>query len=90
MAMLAMFHPSQNLPLRGMITFQRIVDSHSWDVLIAFEKLTAKLLGSLLVASTLEQHVEDVALRVHGAPEIMALTVDGEKHVIATAAQVRC
>ena len=38
-AALAMFHPRQDLPLRGTIALQFIRDDDSWDVLTSFEQL---------------------------------------------------
>jgi hypothetical protein len=36
----------------------------------------------LLVASALHQDVEDVVVLVNGAPQIMARTLDGQKHLV--------
>src|SRR5262249_38244852 len=40
MAALAMFHPRQDLPLRGTIALQFIRDDDPWDVLTPFEQFT--------------------------------------------------
>ena len=58
MAALAMFHPRQDLPLRGTIALQFIRDDDPWDVLTPFEQFTEELLGGLLVAA----HVQGVRL----------------------------
>jgi hypothetical protein len=47
-AVLAMFYPRQNLPLRGTIALQLICDAHPWDILAAFEELVGELFAATL------------------------------------------
>ena len=76
-AALAMFDARQNLALGGAVALQFIRDNHPWDILTAFEQLAEKLLRCLLVASALYQDIEDIVVLIDGAPQIMALAVDG-------------
>jgi hypothetical protein len=63
-AMLPMFHPRKDLPLRGAIALQLIRDDHSRDILTAFEELAEELLGSLLIPPPLHQDVEHLAVLI--------------------------
>jgi hypothetical protein len=85
-AVLSMFHPKQNLPLRCTIALQFIGDDHAWDTLAAFEELAEELLGGDLIAPTLHQDMEHVPVLVDGAPKIVPFTVDREEYF----AQVPC
>ena len=77
-----MFDPRQYLALGCAITFKLIRNDDPRDVLQPLEQLTEKLLRRLFVASALHQDIEDVVILVDSAPEVMALTVDRQKHFI--------
>src|SRR5215475_4411690 len=79
---LAMLHPRQDLALRRAVALELIRDDHPWHVLQALEQLAKKLLRGLFVTSTLHQDVEDIIILIDGAPQVMAFTIDGEKHLI--------
>jgi hypothetical protein len=79
---LAMLHPRQQLLLRGAIAFQLVGDDHPRHVRQSLQQLTEELLGRFLVATTLHQDIEDVPVRVNGAPEVVPLAIDREEDFI--------
>jgi hypothetical protein len=81
-AMLTVFHTWENLPLGCAIAFQLIREDHPGDVLQALEQLAKEFLRRLLVPPALHQDVEHVALLIHGPPEIVTLSGDGQKRLI--------
>src|SRR5919109_4326541 len=81
-ATLAMLDPGQALARGRAITLELVRDNHPWHVLQALEQLTKKLLGGLFVAPALHENVEDVVVLVDSAPEVKALPVDRQKHLI--------
>jgi hypothetical protein len=81
-AVLAMFHPRQDLALRGGIALQLIRDDHPRHVGQAFEQLAEELLRGLLVPATLDENVQHVAVLIHSTPQVMPDTIDGEKHLV--------
>src|SRR5215831_13226671 len=81
-ATLPMFHPGQELALRRAVALELIRDDHPWHVLQPLEQLAKALLGRLLVAPLLDEDVQDVVVLIHRAPQVMALTVNRQKHFI--------
>src|SRR5262249_41395491 len=81
-ATLAMLYPWQYLTLRCTVALQLVRNNHPWHVLEPLQQLTKELLRRLLVAATLHQDVEHVIVLIHGAPQVMALTVNGQKHLV--------
>ena len=81
-AVLAMLHPGQDLALRGTIALPLVGDHHPWNVLTALEERAEALLGGLFVAPPLAQDIEDIAIVIDGPPEIVALRVDRDEHLI--------
>jgi hypothetical protein len=80
--MLAVLDPRQYLPLGRAIALELIRDDHPRDILTAFEELAEELLGRLLVPPSLHQDIEYHAILIHGPPQIVALFVDGDEHLI--------
>jgi hypothetical protein len=80
--MLAMFDTRQELPLCGTVTFQLIRDKDPRDVGEPLEQLAEEPLGGSRVPVTLDQYVKGVAILVQGPPQIVALTVNAQQHVI--------
>jgi hypothetical protein len=72
---LPVFDPGQALPFRRAVALKRVRDDHARDRPQALEQLTKELLRRLLVAAALHQDVEDVAVLVDSAPQVMALPV---------------
>jgi hypothetical protein len=72
----------QHLSLRRVIAVERIHDDHPRDVCQALEQLAEELLCRNLMTMALHQNLEDMALLIHGSPEIVMFTVNGEKDLI--------
>jgi hypothetical protein len=81
-SVLSVLYVREYVPLRSPIAFELIRDDDSWDVGQPLEELAEELLCSVLVAPPLHQDVEDVAILIHGAPEVVAFTVDRQTHFI--------
>ena len=75
-ATLTVFHAGQSLPLRRAVAFELIRDDHPWHIDEAFEQRAKELLRCLLVASTLDENVQDVVVLIHRTPQVIALTVN--------------
>jgi hypothetical protein len=88
-AVLPMFHTGQDLPLGRAITRPLIREHDTRHIHQALEQLADERLGSLCVPTTLDQNVEDVAVLIHGPPEIMALPIDGGKDFVHLPAKAR-
>ncbi len=74
-AALPVLHPRQHLPLGRAIARELVRDQHPRDVGAALEQLAEEFLGRRFVPAALDQDVEDVAVLIDSAPEIMALPV---------------
>jgi len=81
-ATLPMFHAGQDLALRGAVALQLVRNDDARHVQQALQQLAEKLLRRLLVASALHEDIEDVVVLVDSAPEVVALPVDGQEHLI--------
>src|SRR5262245_3081635 len=81
-AALAVFGPGQELALGRAVALELIGDDDAWHVRQPLEQLAKKLLRGVLVAPALPQDVEPVVVLIDGAPSVMALPMDGEKHLI--------
>jgi hypothetical protein len=72
----------QSLAVRGTMASQLIGDKHPRGVPQALEQLAQARLGGCLVAPTLQGNILDIPLLLHDMPEIGALSVGGEQHLI--------
>ena len=81
-AALAVLDPRQDLPFGRAVALQLVSNDHPWHVLEPLEQLTKELLRRLLVVATLHQNIEDVVVLVNRAPQVMALPIDGQKHLV--------
>src|SRR5262249_59189075 len=79
---LPMFYSRQELALRRAVALELIRDDHPWHVLHPLEQLAKELLCRLLVAPLLDEDVQDVVVLIHRTPQVMALTVNRQKHFI--------
>jgi hypothetical protein len=77
-----MLDTGQNLAFGRRVTLQFIRDDDARHVLQAFEKFFEKLLRRLLIAAALLEDIEDVVVLIHRPPQVIALAVDGQKHLI--------
>jgi hypothetical protein len=67
-AMLPMFHPRENLPLRRAVALQCIRNDDTRNILAPFEELAEESLRRVLVAPMLHQNIEHVPVLIHGPP----------------------
>jgi hypothetical protein len=81
-AALAMFHSGEYLALGGPVAFELIRDEHPWHVRELLEQLAEELLRGAFVPPTLHEDIEDIPILIDGAPQIVALTMDRQKHLI--------
>jgi hypothetical protein len=79
---LTVLHPRQNLPLGRAIAFEFIGDDHARDILTAFEEFTEELLGGLLIPTTLDENIQNVAVLIDRPPQVGAFFVDGDRYLI--------
>jgi len=49
---------------------------------LAFEQATEKPFGCLLIAATLHQYINDIAVLIDSTPQILALPLNGDKDFI--------
>jgi hypothetical protein len=64
------------------ITLELIRDDHPWHVLQALEQRVEKLPRRVLIASALHEHIEHVIVLIHGVPQVMPLTIDGQENLV--------
>jgi hypothetical protein len=79
---LAMLHTGEHVLFGRAIAFELVRDDHPRDVSQPFEQLAEKLLRCSLVALTLHQDVEHVAILIHRPPQVVPFAVNGEKHLV--------
>jgi hypothetical protein len=81
-AALTVFYPWQELALGRAVALQLVGNDDAGNVREALEELAKKLLGGLLIAPALSQDVEHIIVLVDGAPQVMALAIDGEENLV--------
>ena len=81
-AVLPMLHVGQELPFGCPIAGEFVGNEHPRHVGESFKQLAEEPLGGFRVPVTLDQDIEDMAILVHGSPQIVALTVNAQKHFI--------
>src|SRR5262245_50525307 len=74
-ATLTVFHAGQDLPFGRAVALQFVRDDDPRYVLTSFEQLVEELLGSLLVAPTLHQDVQNIVVLIHRPPQVMAFAI---------------
>jgi len=79
---LPLFHARQDLTLGGTIGSKFVGHDHSGHVAQTLEQLAKEALGGRLVAATLHQHIEHVAVLVDRPPEIVQFAADADKYLI--------
>ena len=79
---LAVLHSWHDLSLRCTVALQLVRDDYPRHVLQALQQLTEETLGRLLVPATLHQDVQNVAILIHGSPQIMILAIDLDEYLI--------
>src|SRR5688500_2814972 len=81
-AVLAVLHARQDLPLGRAIAFELVRDDHPRNVLAALEQLAEECLGCVLVPPSLDQDIQYMTVLIDRPPEIMALAADRERHLV--------
>src|SRR5919206_1535783 len=79
---LPMLDTGQDLALRGSIRSELVGHDHSGHIAQALEQLLEEALRCLGVAPALNQDVEDLAILVHGTPEIVYLAADADEDLV--------
>ena len=82
LAMRAVLHARQEVPLRRPIAFQRLREDDAWHRRQALEQLPEELVRSLRLPPALPENIESMAVLIHRAPPIMPRAVDGENDLI--------
>ncbi len=80
--MLLMLYPWHDLNFRRAVAPQLVGNDHPRHVPQALQQLAEEPLGGLFVPAALHQDVQDVAILIHGTPQIMILAVDLNEHLI--------
>lgn len=80
--MLAVLHSGQKLTRGGPIALQVINHDHARHIRQPLEEFAEELLRCRLIATALDQDIEDMAVLIRGPTEIVLLTMNGEKHLI--------
>ena len=81
-AMRAVLHARQEVPLRRPIAFPRLREDDAWHRRQALEQRTEELVRSLRLPPALHEHIESMAVLIHRAPPIMPRAVDGENDLV--------
>src|ERR687886_287547 len=79
---LPMLDAGQDLALRGSIRSELVGHDHSGHIAQALEQLLEEALRCLGIAPALNQDVEDLAILVHGTPEIVHLAADADEDLV--------
>ena len=76
-----MLPPGQELALRRAVALALIGNDHPWPGLTALEELAEECLGGGLVATTWDEHLEDVAVLIPRPPPIGPLLGKAAAHL---------
>jgi hypothetical protein len=71
-----------DLTLGSPVALQLVSNNHAQHMRQALEELPEALLRRVFVPATLYQDIQDVAVLIDSAPEIVPLAVNGQKHLI--------
>ena len=77
-----MLHPRQNLALRRAVALQLVGNDDAGHVVQPFEQRAKELLRRVLIPPALDQDIEHVIVLIHCTPQVMALPIDGQEHLI--------
>ena len=81
-SMLPMFHPGQELMHGRPVAFQFVRDDHPRHIGQPFQELAEESLRCLLVATALDENIQDIAILVDGPPQVVAFAMDGQKDLV--------
>src|SRR4051794_14944392 len=77
-----MLHLGQDIAVCHAVAAQAISDEAPWLILQPSEQAFEEALGCRGVPAILDQDIEDNAVLVHRAPEIMELAIDLQEHLM--------
>ncbi len=77
-----MIHSRHDRAVSGGIAFQFVRDQPSGFTALAFEQPAEKAFRRLLIPSALDEKINDIAVLVHGTPQIVAFPLDGHKNFV--------
>ena len=82
---LAMLDPGHDLPLGRGVAFQLVGDQHTRGSTLLLEELAQQAFGGLLVASALDENIENKAVLVDGTPQPILFPGDADDNLILSA-----
>jgi len=68
--------------MSSIITSEFIGDQPSRFTSLAFEKTAEKAFSRTLIATTLHENINAIAILIHGPPQILALPLNGDKDFV--------
>lgn len=80
--MAAVLDTGQHLFLGCFVTAQLVRDDHAWDLLAVLQPLAEERLRGGLVATVLDEDIEDVTVRITCPPQVVRVPVDFQKNVV--------
>ena len=80
--MILMVHGGHHGSMSRIITSQFVGHQPARFTVLAFEQATEKPFGCLLIAATLHQYINDIAVLIDSTPQILALPLNGDKDFI--------
>ena len=69
-------------PVRGTVAPEAIGDDAAWDTAAALEQLAKEPHGGVAIPVRLEQDVDDLAVLVDGAPEVLTLATNRHEEFV--------
>jgi hypothetical protein len=79
---LPVLNPRHDVPLGRGVALQLVGDEHTRGSTLLSEELSEYAFGGLLVASALDENIENEAVLVNGTPQPMLLPGDANNHLI--------
>ena len=80
--MLTVFHSRQDLALGGAIAGPLVGDDNPWNIAAALKQFAEEALGRSLVTLGGYKDIENIAVLIHGPPEVMGLAIDFEENLV--------
>jgi hypothetical protein len=80
--MLPMFHTGQELMHGRTVAFQFVRDDHPRHIGQPLQELAEESLRGLLVATALDENIQDMAILVDGPPQVVAFAMNSQKDLV--------
>jgi hypothetical protein len=68
-------------PMSNAVAFQLIRYDLTWPIPVTFEKSSEEALGGLTISACLQEYINDFAILIDRAPQILLLTLDLHEHL---------